>query len=104
MPYSTFLDRMQKTFNIFQEEGEELTENAKVRQLLKHVQNNQLLDTVKALRVQFDLDRISYTETANHLTAAVSELPEYLLACCVSSLKRSCGGGSEKGKKQVQAG
>ena len=51
MPFRTFLDRMQKMFNIFQEEGEELTENAKVRELLKRVQNNQLQDTVKALQV-----------------------------------------------------
>ena len=29
MPFSTFFDRMQKMFNIFQEECEELTENAK---------------------------------------------------------------------------
>ena len=42
MPFSTFLDRMQKMFNIFQEEGEELSENAKVRELLKRVQNNHL--------------------------------------------------------------
>ena len=49
MPFSTFLDRMQKMFNIFQEEGEELTKNAKVCELLKCVQNNQLQDTVKAL-------------------------------------------------------
>ena len=102
MPFSTFLDRMQKMFNIFQEEGEELTENAKVRELLKRVQNNQLQDTVKALRVRFDLDGISYTEAANHLTSAVSELPEYLLARCVSSLKRICGGGSEKGKNKFK--
>ena len=46
MPFSTFLDRMQKMFNICQEEGEELTENAKVHELLKRVQNNQLQDTV----------------------------------------------------------
>ena len=87
MPFSTFLDHMQKMFNIFQEEGEELTKNAKVHELLKRVQNNQLQDTIKALGVRFDLDGISYTEAANHLTSAVSELPEYLLARCVSSLK-----------------
>ena len=102
MPFSTFLDRMQKMFNIFQEEGEELTENAKVRELLKRVQNNQLQDTVKALRVWFDIDGISYTEAANHLTSAVSELPEYLLACHVSSLKCIRGGGSEKGKNKFK--
>ena len=102
MPFSTFLDRMQKMFNIFQEEGEELTENAKVRELLKCVQNNQLQDTVKALRVRFDIDGISYTEAANHLTSAVSELPEYQLARRVSSLKRICGGGLEKGKNKFK--
>ena len=102
MPFSTFLDHMQKMFNIFQEEGEELTKNAKVHELLKRVQNNQLQDTIKALRVRFDLDGISYTEAANHLTSAVSELPEYLLACRVSSLKRIRGGGSEKGKNKFK--
>ena len=102
MPFSTFLDHMQKMFNIFQEEGEELTENAKVGELLKRVQNNQLQDTVKALWVRFDLDRISYTEAANHLTSAVSELPEYLLARRVSSLKRIREGGLEKGKNKVK--
>ena len=102
MPFSTFLDRMQKMFNIFQEEGEELTENAKVRELLKRVQHNQLQDTVKALWVQFDLDGISYTEAANHLPSAVSQLPEYLLACHVSSLKRIHGGGLDKGKNKFK--
>ena len=102
MPFSTFLDCIQKMFNIFQDEGEEFTENAKVRELLKRVQNNQLQDTVKALRVWFDLDGISYTEAANHLTSAVSELPEYLLARRISSLKRIRGGGSEKGKNKFK--
>ena len=102
MPISTFLDRMQKMFNIFQEEGEELTKNAKVHELLKRVQKNQLQDTVKALQVRFDLDGISYAEAANHLTSAVSELPEYLLAHRVSSLKRIRGGGSEKGMNKFK--
>ena len=43
-----------------------------------------------------------YTEAANHLTSAVSELPEYLLAHHVSSLKRIRGGGSEKGKNKFK--
>ena len=71
---------MQKMFNIFKEEGEQLTENAKVRELFKCVQHMQLQDTVKALRVRYNLDGITYTEAANHLTAAVSELPEFQLA------------------------
>ena len=102
MTFSTFLDRMQKMFNIFEEEGEELTKNAKACELFKCVQHNQLQATVKALRVRFDLDGILYTEAANHLTSAVSELPEYLLARHVSSLKQICGGGSDKGKNKFK--
>ena len=102
MPFSTFLDRMQKMFNIFQEEGEELSKNSKVRELLKLVQNNQLQDNVKALRIRFEIDGILYTEAANHLTSAVSELPEYLLARRVSILKRIRGGGSGKGKNKFK--
>ena len=68
-PFSTFLDRMQKMFNIFKEEGEQLTENAKVRELFKRVQHMQLQDTVKALCVRYDLDGLTYTKAANHLTA-----------------------------------
>ena len=46
LPFSTFLDMMQKMFNIFKEEGEQLTENAKVKELFKRVQHTQLQDTV----------------------------------------------------------
>ena len=99
LPFSMFLDRMQKRFNIFKEEREQLTENAKVRELFKCVQHTQLLDTVKALHVRFDLDGITYTEAANHLTAAVSKLPEFQLAQCVSSVRQIHGKGKGKHKR-----
>ena len=83
--FSIFLDRMQKMFNIYEEEGEEFTENAKLHKLFKWVQHPQLQDTVKALKVRFDMDGITYTQAANHLSAAVSELPEYHLTCKVSA-------------------
>ena len=99
LPFSTFLDRMQKMFNIFKEEGEQLTENAKVRELFKRVQHMHLQGTIKALHVRYDLDCITYTETANHLTAAVSKLPEFQLARRVSAVKRVRGGGKGKHKR-----
>ena len=86
-------------FNIFKDEGGQLTENAKVRELFKCVQHTQHQDTVKALHVRFDLDGITYTEAANHLTAAVSELPEFQLARRVSSVKWIRGGGKGKHKR-----
>ena len=100
LPFSTFLDRMQKMFNIFKEEGEQLTDDAKVRELFKRVQHTQLQDTVKALRVCYDHDGITYTEAANHLTAAVSELPEFQLAWRVSTVNCIRGGGKGKHKRE----
>ena len=74
LAFSIFLDRMQKMFNIYKEEGEEFTKNDKLSELFKRVQHLQLQDTVKALKVRFDMEGIMYTQAANHLIAAVSEL------------------------------
>ena len=87
---------MQKMFNIYEEEGEEFTENAKLCKLFKRVQHPQLQDTVKALKVRFDMEGITYTHAANHLTAAVLELPEYHLTHKVSA--------SSSGAPRIQGG
>ena len=61
-------------FNIYEEEGEPFNKKAKVRELFKRVQHRDLQDTVKVLKVKFDLEGLTYTNAANHITAAVSEL------------------------------
>ena len=73
MPWATFLDRMQKMFNIYKEEGKEMTENAKLRELFKRTKHPQLTESVKALEVRYNMDGLTYTQAANHLTAAVSK-------------------------------
>ena len=95
MPWETFLDRMQKKFNIYKEEGEEMTENAKLHELLKRTKHPQLIESVKALEVQYDMDGLTYTQAANHLTAAVSKLPDYQMARRVSNIKTGSGQGSK---------
>ena len=77
LAFSVVLDRLQRMFNIYEEEQEEFSENAKIRELFKRVQHPQLQDTVKALKVRFDMEGLTYTQAANHLTAAVSKLPEF---------------------------
>ena len=94
LTFTTFLDCMQKMFNIFQEEGEELSENAKLWELFKWVQHPQLQDTIKALQVQFDVEGLTYTQAANHLSAAVSELVEYQMTRKVSAVTCIHGGGN----------
>ena len=76
MSFSSFLDKLQKMFNIFVEEGEPISESAKVRLLLKKVEHPQLQDAIGALRVRSAIEGITFTECANHLAALVSELPD----------------------------
>ena len=68
---------MQKMFNIFCDEGEQMADSTQVRELFRRVQHQQLQDTVKALEVKDELDGITYSEASNHLTASVSNIPEY---------------------------
>ena len=98
MPWEAFLDRMQKMFNIYKEEGEEMTENAKLRELFKRTKHPQLTESVKALEVRYDMDGLTYTQAANHLTAAVSKLPDYQLARRVSNVKTTGAGGNKAGR------
>ena len=72
-------------FNIYEEEDEPFTEKEKVRELFKQVQHRDLQDTVKVLKVKFDLEGCTYTQAANHITAVVSELPEYNLSRKISA-------------------
>ena len=95
MPWETFLDRMQKMFNIYKEEGEVMTENAKLRELFKRTKHWQLVESVKALEVRYDMDGQTYTQAANHLTAAVSKLPDYQMARRVLNVKTGSGQGSK---------
>lgn len=79
MSFETFLTQLQKMFNIYENEGEEVPEEQKVRLLFKKVQHKELDSAINALKAQQTAGTvITYTMAANHLSAAVSELPEYL--------------------------
>ena len=59
LAFSFLLDWMQHMFNIYKEEQEEFSENAKIRELFKWVQHPQLQDTIKALKVHFDMEGLT---------------------------------------------
>ena len=69
-----------------------MTEQAKVRMLLKKVEHPQLQDAIGALRVCASMDGISFTECANHLSAQVSELPDQ------QSARKIAGTGTDRKK------
>ena len=84
-------------FNIYKEEGEEMMENAKLRELFKRTKHTQLTESMKALEVRYDMDGLTYTQAANHLTAAISKLPDYQMAHRVSNVRTAGGGGNKQG-------
>ena len=75
-----------------------MTENAKLRELFKRTKHPQLTESVKALEVRYDMDGLTYTQAANHLTAAVSKLPDYQMARRVSNVKTASTGGNKQGR------
>ena len=64
-------------FTIFEEEGEPLTERAKVDELLTKVQNTSLTAAIAQLRFQLNTEGVTFTVAANNLNAAVSQTPDY---------------------------
>ena len=75
-----------------------MTENVKLRELFKRTNHPQLTESVKALEVRYDMDGLTYTQAANHLTAAVSKLPDHQLARRVSNVKTTGAGGNKPGR------
>ena len=77
MTFESFLTHLQQMFNIYKEQGEEVPEDQKVRILYKKIQNNDLDRANQALKTQQTAGTaITYTMAANHLSMAVSKLPE----------------------------
>ena len=76
-----------------------MSEEAKIRFLFKKAQHTDLKSAVKALKAQMMAGvNVTYTMAANHLSTAVSELPEYVSKNRnVSAVgKDKSEGGSEK--------
>ena len=90
LPFSTFLDSMQKMFTIFQEEGEPLTEQAKVDELLTKVQHPSLTVAITQLHYQLNTKGVTFTVAANHLNfLAISQTPDYQMAWHINSTNSS---------------
>ena len=79
MSFEGFLTQCQKMYNIYEKEKEPMTDEAKVRFLFKKVQHPGLRGSIDALKAQQTAGTdVTYTMAANHLSTAVSELPEYI--------------------------
>ena len=85
LSFSKFLDSLQRMFTIFEDEGEPLTERAKVDELLTRVQNSALTAAVAQLRYQLNTTGVTFTVAANHLNSEVAQTPDYRILRRISA-------------------
>ena len=80
LSFEVFLTKCQRMFNIYRDENEEMDEKAKIRFLFKSVKSSGLTTDVAALKARIftSTTPINYTTCANHLSAAVSEFPDFI--------------------------
>jgi hypothetical protein len=79
MTFETFLTQCQKMYNIYEKEGDPMSEDSRIRFLFKKVQHPGLQGAIEALKARLATnDAITYTQAANHISTSVSELPEFL--------------------------
>ena len=81
LTFETFLTKCQKMYNIYAKHGEVMTEDAKIRFLFKKIQHSGLESAVEAMKAKITTEpsgTVTYTTVANHISTAVSELPDYL--------------------------
>ena len=79
MSFEVFLTKIEKMRYIYDKEGEPWTDAALLRFLFEKVQHPSLRVVIESLKAQQTTGtQVSYTMAANHLSTAVSELPEYI--------------------------
>ena len=68
-------------YNIFEEEGEPMYEDYKIRFILKRVKHSDICKSIEALKdhIANNLSvTVSYNTEDNNLNASVSDVPEYV--------------------------
>jgi uncharacterized membrane protein YgcG len=104
LPFGLFLGKLQQMFTIFEEagEGEELTERAKIDELLTKTQHPSLTAALAQLRFMANTNTdLTFTVAANHLSQAISQTPDYQMARSVRSTNtsyRDGGSGRNSGR------
>jgi hypothetical protein len=98
LSFSKFLDSLQRMFTIFEDEGEPLTERAKVDELLTRVQNSALTAAVAQLRYQLNTTGVTFTVAANHLNSEVAQTPDYRISRRISATNTSANTGRGSGR------
>jgi hypothetical protein len=95
-------------FTIFEDagEGEQLTEHAEIDKLLSKTQHPSLSKALAQLNFMAKTDtNLTFTVAANHLSQAISQTPDFQMACNVKSTNTSnCDGGGGRNSGRGSSG
>ena len=80
LTFEVFLSKCQRMFNIYEQQKEPMTEDAKVRFLLKKTLHPQLANAVETIQSQLSLNpgTVTVATVSNFLASRVSDLPDYV--------------------------
>ena len=79
MAFETFLTQCKNMFNIYEKEGEPMTDGQKVRFLFKKIQHSGLVSSIDSLKaLQTKGIEVTFDKALSHISTSVSELPEYI--------------------------
>ena len=82
LTFESYLTKCEKMYNIFENHGEKMEEDAKLRFLFKNIQHSGLEADIAALKASITTNpagTITYSTVCNHLSTAVSQLPEFIV-------------------------
>ena len=82
MAFEIFLSNSQRMFNIFEQQGEGKTEDAKVRFLLRKTQNPGLTSAVSKIKAHLSTDppgTVTFAIASNDIASCVSKLLDYIV-------------------------
>ena len=100
MPFATFLAKVQRMFNLYDQIGEPYSESAKLRFLFDKVQSPDLQHPLEAVRtvVSINPDAFTFTSAANHLSSLVKPKSKRELSVVTSSDTNNKAGIMRDGK------
>ena len=92
MPFATFLAKVQRMFNLFDQIGEPYSESAKLRFLLDKVQNQDLKHALEAVRtgISINPNAFTFTSAANHFSSLVKPRAKRELAAVTFTGDATC--------------
>jgi len=81
LTFETYLTKCEKMYNIFENHGEKMEEDAKIRFLFKNIHHSGLDADIAALKASITTNAtgtITYSTVCNHLSTSVSQLPDFI--------------------------